>query len=570
MQCEPICGLAGRLGDNAVAKTRSRHGLSATTTVAKPYTQEERDFVKAFADALNHATAVIAAQPDISVSAGSIAHRVQAAYSRFRPEQQPAIQQRARSRLAGPVEQRQRYFGAYADRGAEAWTDAEPGLDRELKRLLREAVRARLDFQRLEITESLAVGVAAEYHGAMPVAKTTLEIGYFLGDVQAAWTEIPISSPVSVELRWETNAPGAERGVWQLFRSGQFGQGEVLLASGHAGDAPGSIFTIDLANYLPPTPPFLPSHYRVRVTPGTKPKMVQGSSIGEAWMAPGKAVAPPSNDVIITYSVTPGVEIDIFEIYQTAMFQLESIHMIEDQYGGGAEEFHVAGFVQESFPAGSAQSGSQHKFGPFYAKLDPDGPRWGNLPHSSSFSLSYPDSPDWPRAYTVLISVLEEDDGGSLNEWESSVWDIAHEAVSGEVSQMVRDLLEEKFEEYIGDNIGQIIQSGGQLAQFIAALIGEVTAAIAGVVVAVAAIVITDIISGMQDDYYGTKVFVFVLPTNMTDFVHSLPGQPIYGGYWLDTEGLGFRGPTSWPEATAWDGLVEVLFHWEFWNKGYS
>lgn len=551
----------------------NRRGLSATMTVAKPYTREERDFIRAFASALSHATAVIAAEPELSVSAGSIAHRVRGAYSRFRPDQRPTIQQRARARLSGPSEQRQRYFGAYAERGAEAWTDAEPGLDRELKRLLHEAVRARLDFQRQEITESLAVGVAAElFHGPFPSPKTTLEIGYFYGDVQAAWTSQTIVSPISIDLRWETNAVGAELGVWQLFQSGQSGQQEVLLASGKAGNAPGSIFGINLGKYLSPNPPDVPAVYLIRVTPGTKTKVAQGTSPGQTGKVPGKAVGPPSNDVVITYTavVTPGVQFQIFEVYQTATFMLESIHMVEDQTGGGSEEFHVAGFVQESFPASSAQPSGQKKFGPFFAELHPDGPRTKSLSHSSSFFLDKPDAPEWPRAYTVVISVLEEDDGGSLNEWESNVWDIAQEAVSGEVNQVIRDYLEEKFKDYVGDNIGQIIQSGGQIAQTIASLIGTATSAIVGMIVAAAALVIADIISGMEDDYYGTEVFVFVLPTNITDYVKSLPGQAIAGGYQLDTEALEFKGYTSWPEAAAFDGIVEVFFHWEFTNKGQS
>ena len=545
-------------------KEMNRRGLPATMTVAKPYTREEKDFIKAFAATLSHATAVIAAEPELAVTAGSLAHRVQRDYLRFRPDRRSAIQQRARARLRGPIEQRQRYFGAYANRGPEAWTRAESGLDPDLRRMLRDAVRARVDFQREEITESLAVATAVEFHGALPLSKTTLEIGYFSGDVQAAWTTQTIFSPIQIELRWETNVPGAERGVWQLFKAG--GSGEVLLASGKAGDAPGSIFEIDLADYLPPQPPSAPGVYRIRVTPGTKPSVVQGSTASKTGKSPGTAVGPPSNDVIITYSANApsGVQFEIYDIYQKMYFELEMIHMIEDQMGGGAEEFYVAGFVQETFPASSSQEGGQNKFGPFFAELHPDGPRTKKLPHSSTFFLNKPNTKEWPRAYTVVISVIEEDDGGALNDWESSVWNIAEDAIGGEVKQIIEDVLEEQFQEYVGENIGQIIQAGGQIAQLIASLIGTATSAIAGMIVAAAAFVIADIISGMSDDYYGTKVFVFVLPTNITDYVKSLPGEPITGGYVLDTQRLGFQGSTSWPEATAWDGYVKVSFHFEF------
>src|SRR5262245_61204252 len=283
-----------------------RRGLSARMRVVKPHTREESEFARAFASALNHATAVIAANPELSVPVGSIAHLVQAAYSRFRPEQHPAIQKRARALLSGPKEQRLRYFGAYADRDVEAWTKAQPGLDRDLKHLLRESVRARLYSQREEIRENLAVGVATHFFRDGPLSKTTLEIGYFSSElVQEGWTTQTIYSPISIELRWETNATGAERGVWQLFRSGMIGQNLVLLGSGKAGNAPGSIFSINLAKYLPAKPPDLPAVYKIRVIPGTNPQTVQKKGQGAPKGIPGKAVGPPSNDVVITYSAGP-------------------------------------------------------------------------------------------------------------------------------------------------------------------------------------------------------------------------------------------------------------------------
>jgi hypothetical protein len=552
----------------------NRRGLTAHMTACKPYSREEQDFIKAFANMLSHATAVVAANPEIAVPAGSIAHQVREAYSRFRPNLRPAIQERAKARLAGSPELRRRYFGAYADLGPQAWAHATPGLSSEMKQQLRRAVRARLDAQRDEIAGILSAGAATNpnlYHGSFPSSKTTLDVGYFSGDAQAAWKTLTISSPINIELLWKTNVAGAERGVWQLFHSGN-GQ-EVLLGSGIAGNAPSSIFTINLGNYLPAQPPDVQAVYRIRVTPGTKAKVKSGSAQGQGpqWV-PGQAVGPPSNDVVITYSAvtTPIVDFQIFDIYHTATFMLESIHMVEDQNGPGTEEFHVAGFVQESFPASSTEAGSQQKFGPFYAELDPDGPRTKNLPHSAAFYLNQPGSLEWPRAYTVVISVLEEDDGGSLNDWESSVWDVAQQAASGEIGQEIRDFIEEKFEDYVGDNIGQLINAGGQLAQEIVSLASSITGGIIGMVVMAAALVISDIISGMSDDYYGTEAFVLVLPTNITDFVHSLPGQHIADGFQLDTESLEFRGYTSWPEAAIFDGVVDVFFHWELTNKGQS
>src|SRR5262249_46655191 len=147
-------------------------------------------------------------------------------------------------------------FGAYAGRAPEVWATAEPGLGRDLKELLHRALRARLKAQHGEIADQLAVGMAAEVlHPVTSTAKTTLEVGHFSGDVEIAWKELTIHAPVSIELRWNTNAAGAERGVWQILASGQ----SVPLAWGYATAAPGGIFSINLGKYLPSSPPNAPA-----------------------------------------------------------------------------------------------------------------------------------------------------------------------------------------------------------------------------------------------------------------------------------------------------------------------
>ena len=130
------------------------------------------------------------------------------------------------------------------------------------------------------------------------------------------------------------------------------------------------------------------------------------------------------------------------------------------------------------------------------------------------------------------------------------------------------DLIEDEFKDYVGDNIGAIIQEGGKLADALLALVGEAVFAVLGTVVAAAVFVIYDIISSSADDYYGTEVFAFVFPTNTTDFVDVLPGVPINRGRRLNTQTLEFFGHTQYPEATSVDGIVDVHFHFEFTNKG--
>jgi hypothetical protein len=559
--------------DNGITKdkiSRARGSPYAKMIAAKPICREEGEFIKAFANVLNHATAVIAANPEKSFPAGGIAERIREAYSGFRPDQRDAIQRRARARLSGSIEQRRRDFGPYADRGAEVWSHDEPRLDVEMRRQLKQAVWARLDTQRDEINEFLTVSVAAKpLGGKKPAIRTWVEVGFFTGDVLGSWKKQTINYPIEIQLRWETKEIGAERGVWQLLRAGQSGQQELVLASGHAGDAPGGIFSIDLAKYLPSQPPAVPASYLIRVTPGTKPKT--SSAKGEIGVAiPGKAVGSPSDPVVITYSsfFTPPVTFQIFDIYRRAEFHLESIHMVEDQVGPGSEEFHTAGFVQMSFPASSTQAGAQQRFGPFYAVLDPSGPRTKDFGWEAYFYLNNPDTHDWPVAFTLVVSVLEEDDGGSLSGWQSSLWTVADQMVNSEIGQDIRDYLEKNFKEYIGDNLVQIVEAGGEIAEYLGALISSTMAGIVGMVIAAVTLVLSDIISGMKDDYYGTEAFVFVLPTNITDLVHSLPGKITSdGGFELERETIELKGYSSWPDAAAFDGIVDITFHWKLTNR---
>jgi hypothetical protein len=103
-------------------------GLAA----AKPTSPEELEFVRRFANALTHATAMAAADPETPLPSESLAERARVAYVSFRPDEQNLIRERARLRLSAPLEERRRYFGDYAD-----WTP-------DTARALDDAVRAQL------------------------------------------------------------------------------------------------------------------------------------------------------------------------------------------------------------------------------------------------------------------------------------------------------------------------------------------------------------------------------------------------------------------------------------------
>ena len=145
--------LANPIGvSNNLSGNRTRRSQRAKTPVRLRSSAEEK-FATSFANALNHATAVVAADPEKQFTRGSIAQRIRETYSRFRPEQRTPTQQRATARLSASASERQRNFGAYAKLGADAWSHASPGLDVEMKQLLKKAVYAFAHLEMRGITK---------------------------------------------------------------------------------------------------------------------------------------------------------------------------------------------------------------------------------------------------------------------------------------------------------------------------------------------------------------------------------------------------------------------------------
>jgi hypothetical protein len=477
---------------------------------------------------------------------------------------------RAKERLSGSSRDRKFWFGDYGERTADDWATSRGGLPPELSEPLRAAVRGHLASLDDLIAEQVSIYAGTHYADVLQPT-TTLKTGHFGGDIIVEWEEVTIQKPEKLDFRWQTDAASAERGVWELVRKGDFGAKDVHIAYGLAGDAPGQVFTIDFAKYLPPSPGVLGSRYVVRVTPGTAPHFVTSSSDSHAGKAkkPGKAVGPPSNDVKVIYSPVgpPPTEFEFVDCYTHLQFLLGSLKLVKDQVGAGSEEFYVAGFVHETLGGTQAMDGGHENHGPFYRVLDPDGPTKASLNSSTLFTLSPPSTDIWPLIYTTMFSILEVDGGSSLGEWQSAVWEIADLLISPQVGDFVNEYLQEHYSEYL-DDLGQAVQSSAQLAQFIASLIGEAIAGIAGLVIVAAAFVIGGIIAGSTDDYYGTEFRVLVVPSPAVDIVHMLPGSvDADGDYVLDPVKVNFYGATSYPEAASWDGKVQVDWAWTFYGK---
>jgi hypothetical protein len=539
-----------------------------TPIMKRPVTREEHEFVTAFANLLTHTTAMVAADPGRRSPAGSIAESVGKAYAGFSRGRHEPIQRRAKAALSGSSEQLRELFGPHFARNEE-WS--EGSLSPELKGLLRDAVRSRLDSQGMQIANDIAGPLTARPGPVATKPKTVVEGGSFGGDAEWVWKKITITQPQILFFRWKTEEAEAAYGRWDLFRK-DAGQ-EVHLGTGVAGSAPLSTFKIDFRDYLPASPPSVPKDYLVRVTPYSSPQVLPSTTEGMGGKkVPGQAIAEPSLPVTITYSaVADGPEhfLPSTDVYTRATCSLGSIRMLQESSEWGNEEFHVRGFLQQTFAQGSNKASNQSSFSA-YAELNPDDDVPSqNLTFSKDFVLGYPVTANFPCAFLLVISIMEDDDGGGLAEWEAAMAQVAQTVLGAEVDGIVREYLEEKFKEYVNENMDELIHLGIDVAAYIAGLVTSTTLAVVGMVLMAAGLILAAVIAGLPDDFYGTEVEVLVLPTNAAEYIHSIPGQPVasIGGYRLEAKKMHFLGEATYPVATAWDGALELDVEWEFSGK---
>ena len=537
--------------------------------LSEPLTEEEEKFVSSFTNEINHAIVMVAANPDVSFPEGSLGARLQKVFARLGVHERLDVQKRARALLSGDKARLRHLLGEYSEVGLNApHLQTTRGISTGMQEMLKKAVHARLDAQREEILFSFNTGKQKVANFELP--KTWVEAGFFTQEgLGKAVRQMTINEPMWIDFRWKTEEAEAEEGLWKLTRV--VGDTQQLLATGVAGDAPGGIFSIDFGDYISPEPPEQGAVYHVRVLPRKKKTAVNlgSQSVGADATGKGgyklaaKAVGPWSLPVIITYekNESPPQKFEFHDLYRKAKFRLGSIHMVEDQWGPGAEEFHIAGFVQENFPISAGKTGKRVKF-KHYAELDPDGPRDENLGSTHTFHLNNPDQPEWPRSYTTVITIMEEDGGDDLAEWESDIWQISNDMLHGQIADMVGDYLEE----YKDELIKQGIHMGAEAVQLIANLATSTAGAIVGMVGAAAAMIISSIILDMEDDFYGVEAATLVLPTNDTEFVDSL-GSSL-------SEKIKFCGAPSAISAGeyrgcrgVYDGVVEVGIRWEFSEK---
>lgn len=425
---------------------------------------------------------------------------------------------------------------------------------------------------------------------------TWLQVGYFNEVDQKGSLARTIHGPEAMRFRWGTFLSGADGGLWRLrtveeARRGGEG-GHTLLATGQAGP-PGSVFTVDLRPYVPARPPAGGLRYEVQVVARRNASVDPGGATqpGQAGTKQAaREIGAWSPPVQITYVAGETPQIELPEVYRQVSLVLDEIVLVDDQYGSGREEYHVAGFVQELFRDcrdvdGSncrfSTPGKQWSFGPDESvDLDCSNPRpyfrCLNPPSSSPFgafqtywqeprrwSFRLDSTPGrWPRRYAVAVSLLEEDAGASVGAWNAGLEELQDAVKVGDLLEMDESELEQFLSEHAAEAIHYVADGVMTLASAVGA--GSGAAAIGGASIAVVAYVVVSIVEDMEDDYYGTRMGTLTLASNRVDEIGQLEGRRDGDRFILDQQSLRFQGPPPANAAAAFDGIVDITYHWEF------
>ncbi len=436
-----------------------------------------------------------------------------------------------------------------------------------------------------------------QYDGIAQPSLTWVVTGLFQEADQSEWSEVTITEPYVMPFRWGTDYDAAEFGDWRLVRvSGQHRWNAdpdahgTQIATGVAGPAPYGQFQIDLADYLPAERPeeTIIYHFEVVARETSSDGPIQGDSPGSSsgnYKPVTSDVGPWSQPVVITYLGT-GTQFDFDEVYTRVELVLDGIVLIEDQYGPGQEEYYITGLVQELFKncadydasdCAFTTPGEQYQFGADVGSgfdCDDGGAyfRCLNPPSQASYGSEYYETTRWsfnltaaPRQFLFAVSMVEEDGGGSLNDWAGGFDEFADMLEYGDILEMNQS----ELEDFLEDNATEIVGYAADAIQVAVTIAAEGAAAATGIGIAVVAVVeaVSQIVADMEDDYYGTQVGTLMLLNNSVDEIHQLPGHTQGGSYIANQQSLRFYGARGASQAGSFDGIVEITFHWEFHDR---
>ena len=245
------------------------------------------------------------------------------------------------------------------------------------------------------------------------------------------------------------------------------------------------------------------------------------------------------------------------------------------QTGPGNEGFFIRGFVQEFSEWGA----NQHKFD-CDIELDPDvhlGKVQSIGKQCGTFEIGSPGSPSMPGAYIAMLSVMEEDSGDAMVDWEIEIAKIASDVIHPEVIETVkqeiekyRDLIDAELEEVLEDYENEVIDIAIHAAEILVEAIVHIvasasTAVVVAAVVALAVAIITAVINDSEDDLYvlmhSSLFYTQPLTSNGLAEIHKLAGHKHPdGSYRLQPQSKVFYGIPGHNFAAAFDGSEKSAF----------
>lgn len=600
----------------------SKQPLFGSLNTAQPASQAEVKITRLLADQISHAFTIAAANPNEKFPKNSMAGEFSRKFLKLDPKKRMAARGRARSLLNLPISERKLYFGNYANKRSSVHKVSQTNLDTNLQRLLKEAVRIRVKQYKSEIINyvkkeaqirsgnSTKTQAFKSKQSNMVSRQSTRTLSrkskmkaLSLTGIYDIGTFIKTPSPISVskyldnitiakasetlDFKWKTMEAKAKRAVWAVFDS----HTGKTVASGLAGNGKQGVFRVYFKKFLPSKPPNTPKRYHIQVFPYPAPPP-EGRRFSKSVSTPKlmlattaevfkkKAVGEPSPPLQITYlkSYAPDQTFNIFDVYRKLDLHLDYIEMISESCESGTEEFHITGFVQEEsgYFAGNPLTGEEptgeqtlYKLRHHFETINPDAHRKKWLGGwERQYHLQNPDSEFYPKVFTVVFSVMEEDSGESVARWIRYLWSKAEGRIRRDIHAHVYTAVKELFG-YITDILlKEIIEKFKLVARLVDAIASALSSFIVGMVIEAIAVIVKQIIEGTADDYHGTAAIILVLPTNMVEYINSLPGKAVGGRYILERQkSKQMLGPPCPGGASSWDGSVQLAIHWELKGK---
>ena len=573
-----------------------RTGLSAA----------EDQFVRKFANEFSQTLAVVATNPEATYPQGTLADRIRDEYMKMDPARRKALRPASLKLVPMTGAARPTAMGRVGAQDVSAVRAQAVGLSPALRTEFRTLIDKRLDGARAfldPLTRSMA-------RRAVRPARTWVEGGIFGEGDAGGKQEITLNEPVELGFRWGTEEAGAVAGYWELRSRATGLVDERVIATGITVDDTRKagiqgFFEINFAKYLAPKPPVKGEwtyYVRVKPIPRQRPEAQKApggrGTIGPAPTGPQlknagppkepEGVGPWSGPVVIHYGASTAPPQRFDEHYRAVQFYLDKIDLVEDQSGSGDEEFWIAGFIQSGSPGGV---GNQYKLGPHTATLNPP----AQVAFGQRVSFQLPPGGDFPRTYTVVLSIIEKDPvnlvdpskaSEALQDWLESVWKIARGMLSAEVDRAIRERLSD-----LQQQMAQDVAAEARAAALEALKEAATNDFYSAWLKMVITIIVGAIEGSLPHDYYGTEMITFVMPTNRVDFVQnqlafwvlhrssspqlvlppeaqSLTGQLQNGLFRVQDKVVQFFGQPSYPSAGSFDGKVNITMHWVFSGRG--